>query len=272
MDWNRIRIILIVAFAALNLFLIYNLFEKIQDSKLDYYEESTLDEQLKESKITYPVLPTEPVKSEYYAARMHVYSQSDMNGLKNQRSKIEGVTSLNGTLDKPKKMVWNGNDAYYDGLLKGLVPYDEEFTFGGYDEDKREIYFFQVIHNKRTFWHADAMVTLFVNEQNEITSYTQRKLDDVSKMEIGQGPSVGLSAMGALEVLFIKNFLEQNDTVTHYEDGFFELLNVSAESQIIVPMWHFVINNQQHYYVDTIDGNVYTLEQLMRSDSNDNQF
>ncbi|MGL4523654.1 MAG: two-component system regulatory protein YycI [Bacilli bacterium] len=265
MDWNRIRIIFIIALAALNLYLVYELFGKIHASKLDYYQESTVDEQLQESGIKFPVLPTEQLDVQYYSVRNYTYTEADKESVENQKVTMSG-TEFTAVIQQPKKVILNAKDDYYNKLIQEIVPYADEFQYGGYDKTYNELYFFQVVNDKKIYWHTDAMTVVTLNEKNEMTSYRQKRMIQPEEIEFKKANELGLSAKGALEVLYIKNYLESDATVTKYELGYFELISLSSQSQIIIPMWHFVVNGTKDYYVEALEGQVYTIDQINRSE------
>jgi regulatory protein YycI of two-component signal transduction system YycFG len=96
------------------------------------------------------------------------------------------------------------------------------------------------------------MVTVQLNELNQIVSYVQTYITDLEDMEVEQDV---ISVFNALENLYNSGDLRPRSHVGHMELGYYTLLD-NTNSHVLIPTWHIVINEEQDFFVNAFEGSI----------------
>lgn len=256
MDWNNTKSIFIMVFFVLNIFLLYQFLEKINDSQLEFIADSSIEEVLKEDEITINQLPKQREKDQFLIAKSKTFENKDLKDLKNQKVKIIDGEKLVGSLKEPVSLSKETRPADLDTFLKEYILYGSEYSYWSYDKESQTIICYQVSDNKMFFNNSKGKVTLYMNKDDEVTSYEQTYLEGIEKFN---KPKELVSALDAIHALYNQGDIVSKDEVTSVKVGFYNSLQTTSFSHLLVPTWWVVVNNETDLFVNAFDGEVIEL-------------
>jgi len=267
MDFKKIARIFIIAFIALNIYLIIGIFER-QD--LQYTPSQPEDDDLLTSMNAANI--EVPDLNEIEIDNQEVFSlQADAHNLLEQE--MENTDIYTGTL--------NDDGSYYESfpsdpiVLEGTpadgftdvdyttvsefvaseqVMLGEEYTFSHFEEENNRFVFYQVVDGI-PIADGTSEISLFVNADGEIYSYEQTYAGPVSR----QGEALELiSARSAIEILFLNNEIRQGSTVQTPVLTYRRALHLEDLS-MYSPIWMIGVTNssdQNTFRVDAVNGTI----------------
>lgn len=257
MDWNNTKSIFIMVFFVLNIFLLYQFLEKINDYQYENFAESSTEELLKEDDISIEVpLPKQKLKDQFLTAKSKTFEKKDIQYLKNQKAKIIDDKKLVGTFKTPVVMKADIHEADLDIFLKDYILNGSEYRFWSYDKTTQTIICYQVADNKMFFNNSMGKVTLYLNKKGEIVSYEQMYLE---KLEKFNKPKELVTPMKAIRALYDNRDIVPKSKVTNVKLGFYNSLQTTSMSHLLVPTWWIVLDNETDLFVNAFDGEVIEL-------------
>ncbi|UOY91351.1 two-component system regulatory protein YycI [Ectobacillus sp. JY-23] len=259
MDWIKIKNIFIITFLILDLFLVYQIFENRNNNQLEQIAVTTLEERLEEDNITYVELPKEPTKAAYITGRRKVFKDEEIRSLKNQYAILESENMIVSKLKEPLPIPKNDKGYFFEEFLRTYVLEGTRYKYWKAEEKERKVYFFQQYKNQNILYNNDAMVVLDYNEKDEITSYTQTMLTNISEMVGSKKDQEIITSVKALEALHSKNELKPGSRVTKVEIGYYTIVTPSSGAQVIAPTWHFMINGKDDFFVNAREGQIFNI-------------
>ncbi|CAH0298810.1 Two-component system WalR/WalK regulatory protein YycI [Peribacillus sp. Bi96] len=257
MDWNNTKSIFIMVFFVLNIFLLYQFLEKINDYQYESFTESSTDELLKEDDISieFP-LPKQKLKDQFLIAKSKTFDKKDLQYLKNQKAKIIDDKKLVGTFKTPVGMKAEIQAADVDMFLKEYILKGSEYHFWSYDQINQTIICYQVEDKKMFYNNSKGKVTLYLNKKGEIVSYEQMYLEGIEKFN---KPKELVSALTAIRALYDHGDIDPKSKVTNVKLGFYNSLQTTSVSHLLVPTWWVVLNDETDLFVNAFDGEVIEL-------------
>ena len=257
MDWNNTKSIFIMVFFILNIFLLYQFLEKINDSQLESFTEPLTDELLKEDEISIETpLPKQKLKDQFLIAQSKTFEKKDIQYLKNQKAKIIDDKKLVGTFKIPVSMKAEINAADIDIFLKEYILNGSEYHFWSFDEISQTITCYQVADKKMFYNNSKGKVTLYLNKKGEIVSYEQMYLKVIEKFN---KPKELVSALSAIGALYDNGDINPKSDVTNVKLGYYNSLQTTSVSHLLVPTWWVVIDDETDLFVNAFDGEVIEL-------------
>lgn len=218
---------------------------------------TSLDDRLEADKITYTNLPKEPTKESYITGKSREFKEEELRTLKNQYASLSDSNTIISKFKDPIVLPKNDKGYYFDEFLRTYVIDGAKYKYWNTDEKEKKIYFFQQYQTKNIFYNKNAALVVDLNDKNEIVSYTQTMLSDVTDMG---GPNTQediITSAKALETLYLKNQIAAGSKITKVEIGYYTVVIPSSLGvQVIAPTWHFVVNNESDYFVNAIEGQV----------------
>ena len=180
MDFRRIKIIFIITFAALNIYLLSVLLEK-NATTLSFGSESTtlnIEEAMKADDISFPTLSTDQEKIPLLKTDKGGSLETDQSKLVNQTTVFEdGV--LSSILSNPIPLEIDAGDLMIvdrtpitDFMLQGNVLYGSEYTFLTYLPLRRQLVYAQVANNI-PIGDSTGSITFNLDPDYEVISYEQ---------------------------------------------------------------------------------------------------
>jgi regulatory protein YycI of two-component signal transduction system YycFG len=96
------------------------------------------------------------------------------------------------------------------------------------------------------------MLTLHLNDENEIISYKQTLLEGIEVLSQKQEV---LPPIKAIETLYDNGVLQPKSKITKVELGFYTLVQLT-ESQVLTPTWRFVVDDKENLFVNAFEGKI----------------
>jgi regulatory protein YycI of two-component signal transduction system YycFG len=260
MDWSKTKSIFILAFLVLNTFLAIQYFNIIiTNSRYDVIQKATIEEQLAAEGITYGELPKGNEKGAYITAESKVFSEEELKALANQEilNVENNFTGLKAEFEKPIGLPETNTQTKLNQIVRENILYGDQYVLWKTDKVKNTIVYIQTYNDRMVFQDLSTdqnigMLTLYLNDKNQIVSYEQTMLENIEDLEERQDT---LPALKALEALYNKNDLKPNSKVTEVQFGYYTPFPLSGE-QILAPTWHIVVNDKEDYYVNALEGQV----------------
>lgn len=261
MDWRQIKNIFIISFLILDLYLIYELVQVLQLSKVDVKAEtgSSIEMRLKADEIEYDRLPTEYVEDYYLKAKPKTFTNEDKEELmlSDQLVTINNGTSLESTLKEPLKVTEKSWRNELDQYIKENVLYGTQYQFWKRSSDGTAITYTQQYNNKKLFENEHAQLTFYINSESEIDFYTQTYLEEIKELS---DPEKIIQPIKALEALWTKRELPPKSKIINVELGYYTLVPLLSDNQqqVLNPAWCFEVEGKGKLYVSAFEGEVVT--------------
>jgi len=269
LDWSKTKTIFILIFLVLDLFLVFQVIEKRTTAKLEYITESTIDEQLEADDITYDELPKEVDRESYITGTGKKFVPSEINNLKDQEVSFLTDEWIVSKFSEPIPLPDMRLESYLQDFLKNNVISGQSYTYWGWNKKTNKLLFFQTHNGRPLYLNQHAMLSIQLNEENEIISYDQTMLTNIKEIkEEGSNQEI-LPPLKAIENLYNKDYLTSGGHITKVELGYYKNVPISGDVQIFVPTWHIVVDDDMNYFVNAIDGQVL---ELIQSGVGENEF
>ncbi len=239
MDWGRAKNVLICAFLGLNLLLCYQLWIDLRDqvsANLDFTSLSEETQAVMEQKGIRVLCPI-PASTPQLPNITYRYSAEEQN---------EPPIKLDVPIDS--KLIYSS----FSDLSKALesqIPDIAKYRFDSQESEVGKFVLHPLVQNQ---WSLFRVRLELINSDQKIVAYRSPKI------EIGASSSDKeqkvLPASQALSSL-IEKYFPADSVVKEIELGYYgELFN--SESQVASPMWRFMLENGNAYYVDAISADI----------------
>ena len=265
MDFRRIKIIFIITFAALNIYLLSVLLEK-NATTLSFGSESTtlnIEEAMKADDIEFPTLSTDQEKIPLLKTDKGVTLETDQSKLVNQTTVFEdGV--LFSTLSEPIPLEIDAEELAIvdrtpitDFTLQGNVLNGAEYSFLTYLPLRRQLVYAQVANNI-PIGDSTGSITFNLDPDYEVISYEQTFAGEA---EVQGNSRTVISQKRAVEALYLNNQIPANSTVRAVQLTYYRTLSLS-DMDIYSPMWYIEIEIEnapvEIRRVDALTGSIIT--------------
>ncbi|WP_018663438.1 two-component system regulatory protein YycI [Heyndrickxia acidiproducens] len=258
MDWSKTKTMFILVFLILDIFLAFQLYHKYMKNQLEVLDNPTTGVQsLKAANITYDELPKGKTKKPYISASEKTFTEKDTKKLVGQHVEIINHKKLISTFNKPIKLGKKIEAGQLETVVEKNILFGDHYKFWNYDKQLNQVIFYQTYEGSMIFNNKSARLTVYLDDKNEIVSYDQQYLSDITKYKKEEET---LSATKALEALYKKGMLKPNSKVAGVELGYYTRV---PELQVLVPTWHFVVKHDDetdHLFVNAFEGQVNQLD------------
>nr|WP_279665626.1 two-component system regulatory protein YycI [Ectobacillus ponti] len=235
--------------------------QKRNDSQVELMTETSVEEQLEADKITYVDLPKEQIKETYISGKSRVFKEADLKGLRDQTASLSNTnTMLYAKLKEPISVPKSDRGYFFEEFLRTYVLDGPKYKYWRIEQKEGKIYFFQQYKGKNIFHNEYAQIQMNLNDHDEIVSYTQTMLTDITELGGKDKAQNIITAIKALEALYLKNNLKSGDRVTKVELGYYTVVPYSAGIQVIAPTWHFVVNGKDDYFINAVEGQIIKMD------------
>ena len=265
MDFRRIKIIFIITFATLNIYLLSVLLEK-NATTLSFGSESTtlnIEEAMKADDIEFPTLSTDQEKIPLLKTDKGVTLETDQSKLVNQTTVFEdGV--LFSTLSEPIPLEIDAEELAIvdrtpitDFILQGNVLNGAEYSFLTYLPLRRQLVYAQVANNI-PIGDSTGSITFNLDPDYEVISYEQTFAGEA---EVQGNSRTVISQKRAVEALYLNNQIPANSTVRAVQLTYYRTLSLS-DMDIYSPMWYIELEIKnapvEIRRVDALTGSIIT--------------
>ena len=262
MDWSKTKTIFIAVFLVLDIFLAVMFFNKYGASRFEVIKATTIEEKLQLDGVKYEKMPADSGERSIIAAKPRIFSKNALFFLTKQQWSIkkEG-TLIESVLDKP----YDTDGAAHEKLnsfVKNNVFQGGEYAYWKRNRDEKTIIYYQKIENKKLFKNVYGMLTIKLNEEENIVGYSQTMLESV---EENRNEEAILPALEALDALYKNGLIQPGSEISSAELGYYTLVqfNESQSLQMLSPTWYFQLEQGdeiEEVYVNAFNGTIYPTE------------
>jgi regulatory protein YycI of two-component signal transduction system YycFG len=261
LDWSKIKTIFIVTFLILNIYL-FSEFYKIYNEadQIDYMSETSLENKLKTEEIKYGELPKNIKKGRYVSATPKKFAKDELEKiasttLKGQAITIKNETTIESILDEPIELKKDFSPEDLTGILRNNIYKGDQYRFWNISMIDQTITYYQQLQEKILYKNINGELTFYFNENNEIIGYKQTFLENFE--EFSEDENI-LQPMKAIETLYENGKLPFGSEISAVEMGYYTLVQLTS-SQVLTPVWRFVLNGEEDLFVNAIEGQIIQL-------------
>jgi regulatory protein YycI of two-component signal transduction system YycFG len=253
MDWSKIKTIFIISFLILDLYLMYQFLIIRDANKYKFLSETSLEYNLKTNEIAFDELPKEIIKDKYLSAKPKVFTDHDLGLLKEQSVTLLDETLIQSELANPIPLNAQFDPLEAQSFLNSYVLYGDQYGYWQLDDQFKTITFYQKHDNKMFYENINGKVILYLNDNFQIVSYEQTFLESIDNLT--EKEEDVLPPIKAIETLYQKGLLKPKSKITKVELGYSTLIQLAA-SQVLTPTWHLVVEDEEHLYVNALEGQI----------------
>lgn len=264
MDWSKAKIIFIITFLLLNIFLGYQLNEKRIASKVSLLLEATLQERLSEMNITIngDLLDEEPTGT-YISGSVEI----ELDKLIKEKKPSQEVASVTNEFVRvellepyPINLIDKSREAQVNEFVLQHVINGNEYRFSHYDERLMQFYFYQTYKGKKidNYESGRLPLRLKLDDNQQIIEYEQNYLT-IRPIQPQEEEQEMLSSIKAIEKLFNRQLIPPDSKITKVELSYYSFFKPLGEVQVFAPMWSIGVN-EHIYYVNAVDGAVQNIQ------------
>lgn len=264
MQWNRIKNVFILVFLLLNVYLIYQYNEKREQADVPVLEphDSSIEYQLELEDIEIIDLPDDDLKETYISVNQRTFSEEEfeeISDMKDQKMMLVNESFIVSLFEKPLAIREDDSKSSIEEVFKDQIPYLEEYEYWDWNEKTNVLIFFQEKKERTVYFNQNGVILIYLNDDNEAVLYTQTMLGDTEQR---QEEKSLIEPMKAIETLYNANELRSGDKITNVNIGFHTRVPLEDGEQIFVPTWKVVVNDNRDYFVNAIEGFVFTGDEL----------
>ncbi|GKV57713.1 hypothetical protein NCCP2222_36600 [Sporosarcina sp. NCCP-2222] len=257
MDWNKTKTIFIVVFSILNIFLYTLYFKQRSDAQnVALIGRTSIEEVLKQDNITYDIPQNVKTKSSYISAKIATFTKDELEGLKDQSIMLlENDTTIQAKLTADLA-VKDANKKYqFEHFLANYVYAGNEYTLWEVNETEQKAVFFQVAGEEPIYFSPNAMLTVYWNDEGNITGYTQKMLKSFSNYNHKDL----LTPVEAVGSLVTRGYVKPDSKVREVKLGYSTLVQLQ-ETQVFAPTWNVHVElkdgEMEDHFINAIEGKV----------------
>ncbi|MDE0562909.1 two-component system regulatory protein YycI [Exiguobacterium sp. B2(2022)] len=269
MDWSKAKTILIFAFLALNIYLLFQLVTETWATEVVTNDNTSIAQILDQRNVDPAKLPRMGRDIGYLTGSSEEMSAAMIT--KNREAQLATTLDnmqLEVELKQPVPLDAKDLRTTASTFVAEYVPFGEEYDYWRYDEKTRQIAFVQTFEDNKIFsapevegdsemYIGPSLILIQLNEEYEVTDYKQRHLKDISSKP---QDDLVLTASEAISQLASRKYFQPNQEMRAINTGFYSLpLDSSGGLIIMPPLWSVAIDDHV-YFVNAIDGTVERVE------------
>lgn len=260
MQWSQIKSLFILCFLVLDVYLLYQFVTKQQESDHDILGsemESTIQDTLdaENIKITSD-LPEGDIKGNYISVQQKDFTEEEIGkvkAVKGQKTAVIDKKLIISNLKEPIPVAEDASNEEVTALVRAKLPLisPKSYVLSDWNKDQDVLIFFQKKNDRPIYFGQNGMLLIFLNGNNEISSYTQTMLGEE---ESQQSEESLIKPIKAINILYQKNGLYTNEKVTKVDIGYHTRIPVENGTQLFAPTWKITIDNKRTYFVNALEG------------------
>ncbi|MGA9467218.1 MAG: two-component system regulatory protein YycI [Exiguobacterium marinum] len=269
MDWSKAKTILIFAFLALNIYLLFQLLTETWATEVVTNDNTSIAQILDQRNVDPAKLPRMGRDIGYLTGSSEEMSAAMIT--KNREAQLATTLDnmqLEVELKQPVPLDAKDLRTTASTFVAEYVPFGSEYAYWRYDESTKQIAFVQTFEENKIFstpevegdtemYIGPSLILIQLNEAFEVTDYKQRHLKNLSSKT---QDDLVLTASEAISQLASRKYFQPNQEMRAINTGFYSLPLDSSGSLIIMPpLWSIGIDDQV-YFVNAIDGTVEHVE------------
>lgn len=257
LDWNKTKTIFIVVFSILNVFL-YSLYidRYTEAQNVQLMGETSIEELLKLDNISYGELPVFNEESSFVSAEIATFSKDELASIKGQEFTLPDKTHLSSILNVPYPIRNAKKEYQFTQFLATHVLHGDEYVLWDVDEENRQALFFQKVNDYPIYFNQNAMLTVYWNEEEEITNYEQWMFTNFASFNKKKDL---LSPREVINTLYSRDYLKRNSTVKSISLGYSTLIQLT-KTQVFAPTWRVHVELEdgevEDYFINASEGKI----------------
>jgi regulatory protein YycI of two-component signal transduction system YycFG len=257
LDWNKTKTIFIVVFSILNIFL-YSQYinQRIEAQNVQVAGKTSIADLMKQENITYnlPQVVTNDISHIY--ADVKSFSEEELESLEGQSIQIVDHTRIESVMIIPVSIRNTKDDLYFTDFLTKYVWNGAEYELWEVDKEERKAVFFQKVNGEPIFYSPNALLTIYWDEDYEVTHYEQRMLEEFKSKNHKKELLTQDEAVGSLAT---RGYLKQDSKVLKVTPGYSATL-VSTKNQVFAATWNIRVELKdgtiEDHFINAIEGKV----------------
>ncbi|MFT8321601.1 MAG: two-component system regulatory protein YycI [Bacillus sp. (in: firmicutes)] len=265
MDWSKIKTIFILAFLALDIYLIYEYTGLKESQNYSLEEEIPVENTLASYGVTYPQNSSRDIqKDQYLSAKSKTFSQEEVKKwekglLKGQTIRIVGSNILQAELEKPLSLSDSFKQEDLTDFIQTHILNGDQYRY--WNKTDNIITYYQQYDGKILYQNANAKLTLILNEQNKVVSYRQTYLDNIKEIEDKEAI---IRPVNAVYTLFMNSYINNDSEVKKFELGYYSPQYAStmqySSTQVLTPTWRIVMDDGGSLFVNAFDNQIIKID------------
>lgn len=232
---------------------------------------TSIEDLMKQENITYNV--PQVVKSDfsYISANMKSFSPEELEPLEDQTIEIIDHTKIESKMNKPVSIRNAKEEIYFKDFITKYVWNGAEYELWEVDKEARKAIFFQKVNGEPIFYSSNATLTIYWDEDYEVTHYEQRMLEEFSSDTHKKKVLTQDEAVGSLAT---RGFLRPDSKVLKVVPGYSSLVQLTGK-QVFAPTWNIRVELKdgtiEDHFINAIEGKVidFKLDKLEEEELNE---
>lgn len=264
MQWSQIKTLFILSFLILNVYLLIQFIGKLEEENYGIleYDNASIEQKLKEENIVINSLPSGQEKEPFISVRQKVFSKEDIKKFESHKNQDLAVINNNFILslfDKPVAIPHEDEMDIIEGFVKNYFVFPDDYELWSWNKELNALIFFQEKHDRPIYFNKNALILVFLNDDNEMIFYTQTMLGESDPIKEKKDL---IKPITAIETLYNSNELSGGVEITKMEIGFHTRVPTDQGTQVFVPAWKVTVNNEDNYFVNAIEGWVFSSDEI----------
>lgn len=264
MQWSQIKTLFILSFLILNVYLLIQFLDKLEEENYGIleYDNSSIEQKLAEENIVINSLPSGQEKEPFISVRQRVFTKEDLKKFdvhKNQKLAMINNNFIISLFDKPIPIPHEDEMNVIEGFIKSSFAFPDDYELWSWNKEVNVLIFFQEKNDRPIYFNQNAMILVFLNDKNEMVFYTQTMLGESDSSKEKKDL---IKPITAVETLYNSNELRSGDEITEMKIGFHTRVPTDQGTQVFVPAWKVTVNKEKNYFVNAIEGWVFSSDEI----------
>lgn len=217
---------------------------------------TSIEDLMKQENITYNVPQVVKNDFSYISANMKSFSLEELETLEDQTIDIIDHIKIESEMNKPVSILNSKEELYFKDFLTKYVWNGAEYEFWEVDEEAQKAVFFQKVNGEPIFYSSNATLTIYWDENYEVTHYEQRMLEEFSSDNHKKKVLTQDEAVGSLAT---RGFLRPDSKVLKVIPGYSSLVQLTGK-QVFAPTWNIRVELKdgtiEDHFINAIEGKV----------------
>ncbi|MCI2253583.1 two-component system regulatory protein YycI [Domibacillus sp. PGB-M46] len=266
MDWSKTKTIFIAVFLVLDIFLAVMFFNKYSTSRFEVIKKTSIEQKLQEDGVKHEEMPDDSGERSMIVAKPKTFTEKELFFLTKQKWAIEkSGTEIVSLLEEPYKTDGAARSKL-NAFVKNNVLHGGEYAYWKRNQEANTVIYYQKIAGKKLFENAAGMLTVQLNNDKDIVSYSQTMLSSVDE---NRNKETILPALQAIDSLYKNGLVQLDSEISDAELGYYTVVRVdesqqmqldeSKVQQVLSPTWYFQLKKGdkiEEVYVNAFDGSI----------------
>lgn len=256
MQWGQIKLLFIICFLILNVFLTKQLLDRDEETM------SALPEESKEEELELNISGLEQLSQEIFEAPLLYTTSYNFNDVENftsllpsQEAVVVNDTTLYAEMTSPVKLPIDDIEGLTTKLRENVY-LGGNYTRYRYIEEANLMVFFQRI-NFPIFYNKQAVLFVKLNDSGDMTHYMMRALDIVQEDQDSNQQKLISEYDAVYRLYHNSNILKTGDEITGIDLGYHNIVSLPNGEQLLNPTWQVNVNETKDFFINAIEGHDY---------------